>query len=645
MPLPTVGGSTDTWGTELNAWELVEHNADGTHAAVSLQGSAKLYSGTGVPSAGTGVDGDWYLRKGGAAGSRLYQKVSGAWQAIAETSPAVQDEGIAQGSAGTLNFTGAGVTATVSAGVATVNVPGGGGGGTGQMTATFLVAASDAPAAVIASAQYVCDGTADDVQINAALNALPAGGGRVELSSGTFTIAATVALPNLPVSLVGQGGKATIIKAVSGLTVPLVVVLGPAAPSVYGVNMQRIQYLSIDGSVASGSAAHNLVIAGSVYQGVYEHLHITGAKGHSIYLHSVNTVQTVNIFGSPTGGTFTLTYGAQTTGAIAYNATAGAVQTALRALGLIGTNVTCTGGPLPGTPVTCTFTGVLSGLTGLEVPVLLPTPSLTGGSGPGMFIGAGERPAYNRIAYCNIENGSGDGIRSGSTYPSGLYAEHNEFLHNSITFHTGNGIMSTGNNNRIHSNQLDWLDIGVQLVGCENSAVWGNTYDRCATHWAKIDQGGMHTFAFSLFGDRQAGFSAGSRGFYVTGGTSGNVFIGNHVLKTGDVAGGNGWDYGFDEDSGVGNSGSGYWGPDSYDANAFSFTRNRFNGARPRFSPSNTSSDFTLGYHTSVVHWGSGVPSNIMGQNGDTYHRIDTPGTANQRQYIKSAGAWVALTL
>ena len=40
---------------------------------------------------------------------------------------AIQDEGSAQGSAGTINFTGTGVTATVGGGVATVNIPGGGG--------------------------------------------------------------------------------------------------------------------------------------------------------------------------------------------------------------------------------------------------------------------------------------------------------------------------------------------------------------------------------------------------------------------------------------------------------------------------------------------------------------------------------------
>jgi hypothetical protein len=46
--------------------------------------------------------------------------------------------------------------------------------------------------------------------------------------------------------------------------------------------------------------------------------------------------QVVTISGSPTGGTFTLTYSAQTTSAIDYNATETAVMTALQALSTIG---------------------------------------------------------------------------------------------------------------------------------------------------------------------------------------------------------------------------------------------------------------------------------------------------------------------
>jgi hypothetical protein len=62
--------------------------------------------------------------------------------------------------------------------------------------------------------------------------------------------------------------------------------------------------------------------------------------------------QTVTITGSPTGGTFTLTFGGQTTAGIAYNAVASAVQSALVALTSIGTgNVTVTGWPRPRHPV------------------------------------------------------------------------------------------------------------------------------------------------------------------------------------------------------------------------------------------------------------------------------------------------------
>lgn len=59
-------------------------------------------------------------------------------------------------------------------------------------TATFAVAATNASANFKLSADYLCDGTADEVEINAAIAALPASGGIVLLSEGTFTIAAPI---------------------------------------------------------------------------------------------------------------------------------------------------------------------------------------------------------------------------------------------------------------------------------------------------------------------------------------------------------------------------------------------------------------------------------------------------------------------
>lgn len=73
-----------------------------------------------------------------------------------------------------------------------------------------------------------------------------------------------------------------------------------------------------------------------------------------------DAVYTVTLAGTVTGGSFTLTYSAQTTAAIPWNATAADVQAALVALNNIRPgDVICLGGPLPTAPVTITFVGNL----------------------------------------------------------------------------------------------------------------------------------------------------------------------------------------------------------------------------------------------------------------------------------------------
>jgi hypothetical protein len=102
--------------------------------------------------------------------------------------------------------------------------------------------------------------------------------------------------------------------------------------------------------------------------------HLDGPAG-------LDEVQTVTITGTPTGGTFTLTYDGQTTGAIAYNATAATVKSALAALSNIkAEDITVAGGPGPGTPYTVTFNG--GATDGRNVSQMTTTGSLTGGSSP-----------------------------------------------------------------------------------------------------------------------------------------------------------------------------------------------------------------------------------------------------------------------
>ncbi|MCC6426266.1 MAG: hypothetical protein IT435_05545 [Phycisphaerales bacterium] len=99
---------------------------------------------------------------------------------------------------------------------------------------------------------------------------------------------------------------------------------------------------------------------------------------------------TVTITGTPTGGTFKLSLGATESGAIAYNATAAQVETALEAMANISGDgkVVVSGGPGPGTPYVVQLIGTYSRTNELNTTpgstTRLQTTSiaLTGGSSP-----------------------------------------------------------------------------------------------------------------------------------------------------------------------------------------------------------------------------------------------------------------------
>lgn len=101
-------------------------------------------------------------------------------------------------------------------------------------------------------------------------------------------------------------------------------------------------------------------------------------------------VQTLHISGTPTGGSFKLTFTtpagvSEETDSIAFDATAGAVETALEALSTLGpADVSTAGGTLPGADVTITFAGTLALM---EVPLIrATTKALTGGSAPDVSV-------------------------------------------------------------------------------------------------------------------------------------------------------------------------------------------------------------------------------------------------------------------
>lgn len=130
------------------------------------------------------------------------------------------------------------------------------------------------------------------------------------------------------------------------------------------------------------------------------------------YAGRTNEIQTVTITGGPTGGTFTLTYDGAVTAAIAFNATAAAVQAALEGLPNIGRgDVLVTGAA--GGPYSVTFTGALAGT---DVAAMVATGTLTGGVTPAVAV--------------TVPTAGGSAAVNGLEIPAG-------FLFNSIPLETG----------------------------------------------------------------------------------------------------------------------------------------------------------------------------------------------------------------
>lgn len=75
---------------------------------------------------------------------------------------------------------------------------------TGKRTARFSIGTST-NGWTANDCDYLCDGTDDQVEINAAIQALPSGGGEIVILDGTYNISATILVNRDNVSLIGNG--------------------------------------------------------------------------------------------------------------------------------------------------------------------------------------------------------------------------------------------------------------------------------------------------------------------------------------------------------------------------------------------------------------------------------------------------------
>jgi parallel beta-helix repeat protein len=157
------------------------------------------------------------------------------------------------------------------------------GGASGKRTATIIVAANDSLDKT--RADYVCDGIADQEEINNAINALPTSGGRVLLLEGTYNISAPITILKNNVILEGQG-VGTKLFLVNGANCHVIQV-GNETTALEGI---RIASLSIDGNRANQTVYDTYGIyfyGGSGYlitKSRVEDCKIENCNGSGIYL-------------------------------------------------------------------------------------------------------------------------------------------------------------------------------------------------------------------------------------------------------------------------------------------------------------------------------------------------------------------------
>jgi YD repeat-containing protein len=120
--------------------------------------------------------------------------------------------------------------------------------------------------------------------------------------------------------------------------------------------------------------------------------------------YATDAVQDITLTGSPTGGTFTLSFGGFTTSALAYNASASTIQTALAGLTSIGSgNVAVSAAP-GGAGWEVWFKGSLA--AAYQVAIVGNGASLTGGTSPA-------------VAVATVSNGGDAGRAAEMTDPAG----------------------------------------------------------------------------------------------------------------------------------------------------------------------------------------------------------------------------------
>lgn len=351
--------------------------------------------------------------------------------------------------------------------------------------ATRVVAASNASATVKARADYVCDGTADDVEINAALAALGSVGGVVQLSEGQFNLAASVATTASKQSLRGLGIGVTVLRMIDNIV----------GTNIVGVTLtyddSDLMDLTIDGNKANNASQTNLRL-----------VHF-GTIGGSIPSNRA-LMQRVHLLNSPgTGFVVSGATAALPTGAVVRDCVAeGCANTGFYLRG-------ATSNPLVASGLTAKGSGV-NGIVCDTGPVILSDCQALSGTGSAVGFVVSSAGAVS-LANCTAQANAGHGFVLSGTRPllTGCQAISNT---GSGFYATGSqpllvGCFATGHNGADPNGAGFRVDTGAVQPLFQGCTSYGDSY------------GFRHGAGFGLYQGCRA-LNDGTAGFSTLGGTA-----------------------------------------------------------------------------------------------------------------------------
>ena len=382
-------------------------------------------------------------------------------------------------------------------------------------TVRFIVGTS-ASGWTTSDCDYLCDGTADEVKINAAIQALPSTGGEVVLLDGTYNLAGSIKLTKSNITLCGNGANTKLIRQFSGSS---------TQQGVIWLNTGSTKYCSIKNLLIDG----NVESLGTVSYGYGIHLSVSSIS---------NIVIEDNIIINCNFGVRTLGSKHTITGNLVDNCEDYAIQ-------INGDNCIVIGN-------ICTnndYGIYLNGAGSYDVFGNTVMGNIcNNNSDTGIYLTGGTSSRYNAKSntisnnICN--NNHSNGINAD-------YIEHNTITGNTCKDNYSDGICIRGNNNTISGNTCysnvygmrtastsngntitgntfrDNTSANLRLAGSNYNVISGNNIAILSTDTVASNAGSLELYSttnnYNIITDNHLGIKN-----YSSGGGTGNSFVNNY---------------------------------------------------------------------------------------------------------------------